>query len=294
MAVTENQRRHPVLRCGPYRLALDRGPLVMGILNATPDSFSDGGFLKTPGDVLRRGKQLLDAGADLLDLGAESSRPGAAPVSLEEEKRRLLPALKLLVRLSVPISVDTYKPEVAAAALDAGAWMINDITGLRDPDMRRLAAGRGVPVVLMHMRGTPQSMQRAPRYRDAAAEVRDSLLASARRAEAAGVRRENIILDPGIGFGKTVRHNLLILKKLPMLVKAGYPVLVGPSRKAFLSAVLGPLPPRERIWGTAAAVAQAVLAGVRLVRVHDVAEMRMVALAAEAMRTGDLTVRRKG
>jgi dihydropteroate synthase len=258
----------------------------MGILNLTPDSFSDGGRLKTPAAAFRKARSLVEAGADLLDLGAESTRPGADQVPAAEEKRRLLPALRLIARLPVPISVDTYKPEVAAAALEAGACLINDVTGLKDPAMRRLAASARVPVVLMHMRGEPRSMQRAPRYADVVAEVRNELLAAARRAEADGIARNRIILDPGIGFGKNANHNLRLLQQLPVLVALGYPVLLGASRKAFIAKVLGPMPPAQRVWGTAAAVAWAVGSGVQLLRVHDVAEMRAVALVTHAIRQG--------
>lgn len=255
----------------------------MGIINLTPDSFSDGGLIKNPVSAYQRAAAMLKQGADILDLGAESSRPGALPISAAEEKRRLLPALKLLARLPIPISVDTSKPEVAAAALEAGAVMINDITGLEDPAMRSLAARSGVPVVIMHMRGTPRSMQRAPRYNNVVSEVRQELLAAARRAQNAGVKREKIILDPGIGFGKTAEHNLLLLRELPRLAATGYPLLVGPSRKSFLTAILGPLTPPERIWGTAAAVTLAVAHGARIIRVHDVKEMRMAAQVAHAI-----------
>ncbi|MEW6517107.1 MAG: dihydropteroate synthase [candidate division FCPU426 bacterium] len=268
------------------RFTLPDRPLIMGILNLSPDSFSDGGLVNGPASAERRARALLSAGADLLDVGAESTRPGAAPLPADAEKRRLLPVLRRLTRLSAPVSVDTYKPDVAQAALSVGAALLNDIRGLNHPDMYRVAAAGRVPLIIMHMRGTPQTMQRAPRYADVEAEVRRALLAAARRARAAGVPQRHIILDPGIGFGKTARHNLLLLRGLPRLVRAGYPVLVGPSRKAFLAAVLGPLPPRERVWGTAAAVAWAVASGARVLRVHDVAEMRMVAQVTAAIRRG--------
>jgi len=275
-----------VLVCGGHRLRLSRRTHLMGILNLTPDSFSDGGQLPTVAAAYKRAWAMVEAGADLLDLGAESTRPGAQPVSARDEKKRLLPALRRIASLKIPISVDTCKPEVAEAALDAGACMINDITGLADPAMRRLAATRKTPVVIMHMQGTPQTMQRAPRYRDVVAEVESWLLDRARLAQADGVARHRIILDPGIGFGKNLDHNLKLLQQLPRLAAHGYPVLLGPSRKGFISKILGPLPPAERIWGTAAAVAWAVTAGVQIVRVHDVAEMRMVATVAHAIREG--------
>ncbi len=281
-------RRRPLLLCGPHRLVLASRPHLMGIINLTPDSFSDGGLVPSPEAAYRRAAALAGEGADILDLGAESTRPGARPVSVREELGRLLPALKRIRRLRLPISVDTSKPEVAEAALDAGACLLNDVTGLRLPAMREVAARRRAPVVLMHMRGTPRSMQRAPRYHDVVQDVCRELLASAARAQAAGVARERIILDPGLGFGKTARHNLLLLKHLPRLLALGYPVCLGPSRKSFLAAVLGPLPPRERAWGTAAAVALAVAAGVHILRVHDIAQMRMVARVAAAVARGAL------
>jgi dihydropteroate synthase len=258
----------------------------MGIVNLTPDSFSDGGRYVRPGDAYRHAARLVEEGADILDLGAESTRPGAPAISATEELRRLLPALKLIRRLSVPISVDTVKAEVAAVALDEGAHMLNDVTGLRDPAMRTLAAQYRVPVVIMHMLGNPRTMQRAPRYRHVVQDVKHTLLAAVKKAEAAGIKPANIILDPGIGFGKTAQHNLVLLQHANELLSSGYPVLIGPSRKAFIAQVLGPLAPAERIWGTAAAVAASVAAGVHILRVHDVAAMRMVARVAWAIAQG--------
>jgi dihydropteroate synthase len=255
----------------------------MGVLNLTPDSFSDGGRYATPEAAYRQAVALMEAGADSLDLGAESTRPGAKAVSAGEELQRLLPALKRIRRLAIPISVDTSKPEVAAAALDQGAHLINDVNGLTNPALRTLAAARGVPVVIMHQLGTPRTMQRAPRYAAVVTDVKQELLRRAHAAEAAGVRRNRIILDPGIGFGKTLRHNLQLLHHLDALVATGYPVMVGPSRKSFIAGVLGPLPPRERAWGTAAAVAVAISAGVQMLRVHDVGAMRQVARVAWAI-----------
>lgn len=271
---------------GSRRFTLPDRPLIMGIINLSPDSFSDGGLVTNPAAAERRARELLAAGADLLDVGAESTRPGAAPLPAAAEKRRLLPVLRRLSKLSAPVSVDTYKPEVAQAALAVGAALLNDICGLDHPAMYRVAAASRVPLIIMHMRGTPQTMQRAPRYADVVRDVRRALLAAARRAQTAGVPRGRIILDPGIGFGKTPRHNLQLLRGLPRLAASGYPVLVGPSRKSFIAAVLGPLPPAARAWGTAAAVAWAVAAGARVLRVHDVAEMRMVARVTAAIRDG--------
>ena len=283
VARMSSRQRKCIITFGPYRLNLSSRPHLMGIINLTPDSFSDGGFFATPEKAYRQAAALVEAGADILDLGAESTRPGAPAVSAAEERRRLLPALKRIRRLAVPISVDTSKPEVAGAALDEGAHLINDVMGLTNGALRALAAARRVPVVIMHLRGTPRTMQRAPRYRRVVADVKRELLARAHAAEAAGVRRSDIILDPGIGFGKTLQHNLKLLNHLDMLLAAGYPVLVGPSRKAFIAGVLGALPPRERVWGTAAAVAVAVSAGVHIIRVHDVAAMRQVSRVAWAI-----------
>jgi dihydropteroate synthase len=285
--------RGQVLTAGACHALRSRRPLIMGIINITPDSFSDGGKFLSPRAAYRRAQELVLAGADIVDLGAESTRPGAKPVSVAEEKKRLLPVIKQVTRLSVPISVDTYKPEVAEAALDAGAQILNDITGLRQRPMRQLAAKRRIPVVIMHMRGTPQNMQRAPRYRNVVEEVTRELLSLAQQAEKAGVARKNIILDPGIGFGKTAAHNLQLLQNLPRLLVSGYRILVGPSRKSFIAAILGPLPPQERTWGTAAAVALAVYQGVHIVRVHDVREMQMVAQVAQAISRGRLSGRRR-
>lgn len=281
------------LVCGRFRLKLGGRPLIMAILNLTPDSFSDGGELLTPQAAYRRALALQAAGADLLDVGAESTRPHAVPVSATEEKRRLLPALKRLTRLSLPISVDTTKPEVAAAALAAGASLINDVTALADPAMRRLAARTRVPVVLMHSRGIPAQVgSTVPASDDIVAEVCASLRQSAKRAQAAGVRHDRILLDPGIGFGKRPEENLLLLRGLRRLKRLGYPVLVGPSRKAFLAAVLGPLTPKQRVWGTAAACALATEHGADILRVHDAGEMRMVANVARAITAGRLPAAR--
>lgn len=285
--------RGRTLRCGPYRFNLEQRPLIMGIINLSPDSFSDGGLVRGSASAWRRAVRLREAGADILDVGAESTRPGARSVPATVERARLLPVLRRLSKLSIPVSVDTYKPEVARAALDAGACLLNDVQGLNNPGMWRLAAEYNVPLIIMHMRGQPRTMQKAPRYTRVSEDVRRELLDAARRARGAGVKASRIILDPGLGFGKTAQHNLLLLRDLPRLVRAGYPVLVGPSRKSFLTAILGPQPPRERTWGTAAAVALAVAGGARILRVHDVAEMRMVAQVAQAIARGRLPRRKE-
>ena len=274
----------PVLRTRSGPLSLDRVALV-GILNATPDSFSDGGVHLDPARAAETALAMAAAGAGMLDLGAESTRPGAAPVPGPEERRRLLPVLRAVrTAVRLPISVDTTKADVAAAALDAGADVVNDVSAGRwDTDMLPLCARERVPVVLMHMRGTPATMQRDPRYTDVVTEVRDFLAARAAAARAAGIPADAIVVDPGIGFGKTVAHNCRLLRRLDLLAALGYPVLVGVSRKGFIGELAGGRASGERLHGTAAAVALAVAGGARLVRVHDVAAMRDVVRVAEAV-----------
>jgi len=259
--------------------------VVVGILNATPDSFSDGGRHLDPARAAAAAAAMVAAGAGMLDVGAESTRPGATPVGAAEERRRLLPVLRAVRRaVAVPLSVDTMKASVAEAALDAGADVINDVTAGRfDRRMLPLCAQAAVPVVLMHMRGTPAGMQRAPRYRDVVEEVAGFLGRRAAAARTAGIAPDAIVLDPGIGFGKTLAHNLALLAGLPRLAALGHPVLVGVSRKGFVGQLLGGVPPEARVYGTAAAVALAVAGGARLLRVHDVAEMRQVVAVADAI-----------
>ncbi len=278
--------RHLKITCGPFHLNLEQRPHIMGIINLTDDSFSDGGQYNTPQKAFVQARRLKAEGADILDLGAESTRPGAKPVSAQQELQRLLPAFKRIVTLGLPISIDTYKPEVARAMAAAGAHMLNDVTGGRNPEMLRVMAQAKVPVVLMHMRGTPQTMQKAPRYHNVVAEVKASLKSAAQAALAAGVLPRNIILDPGIGFGKTLNHNLQLIRELGQLIRLGYPVLVGPSRKSFIGKLLGNLPPPQRDWGTAAAVSLSVAAGAHLLRVHAVSAMAMVSRVAAAITKG--------
>ncbi len=251
-------------------LLLDR-TRVMGILNLTPDSFSDGGSYRDVDAAVAQARLMLDQGAVIIDVGGESTRPGAQPVGSDEQLARVLPVIERL-HVALPqawISIDTTRAEVAAAALDAGACMINDISaGRHDPAMFELAAQRRVPIVLMHMQGEPGTMQHDPHYDDVVAEVEAFLLERAGAAERTGVRRTSILLDPGIGFGKTTEHNLTLLAGLPRLAALGYPLLLGASRKRFLAP---DLPPRERLGGTIATTVLAALAGVALVRVHDVA-----------------------
>jgi len=264
---------------------------VMGVVNVTPDSFSDGGLHLEPGAAVRHGLALAESGADLLDVGGESTRPGAEPVSVQLELDRVLPVIEALRRSSaVPISVDTRKAEVARAALLAGAVLINDVSGLgHDPALAGVVAGHGAALALMHIQGTPETMQADPRYDDVVAEVIESLAASIDRAVAAGVPREKIWVDPGIGFGKTVGHNLFLLRHLVELRVLGAPVLVGTSRKRFLGALAGGRPPERRRAGTLATVAaEAVLHGADVVRVHDVSEVKDALAVADAIaRAGD-------
>jgi len=258
----------------------------MGVLNVTPDSFSDGGRYADADAAIEHGLALFAAGADVVDVGGESTRPGrAAGVDAAEERRRVVPVVRgLRARGAGPLSIDTTKAEVAAAALDAGADMVNDVSGLRfDPALGGLVAESGVPVVLMHLRGDFQTMHREPRYRDVMAEVAAELREALGRAEQAGVRREQTILDPGLGFAKDAGHTLEAIRRLSELASLERPVLAGPSRKSFIGRVLE-RPPEGRLFGTAAAVAACVLAGAHVVRVHDVREMVDVTRLCDAIR----------
>jgi len=270
-------------------LALGERTLIMGVLDVTPDSFSDGGKFLDTERATEHAIAMQAAGADLLDIGGESTRPGSSGTPAKEELSRVIPVLDgLRGALKIPISIDTQKPEVAEAALDAGAEIINDISGLRcDPRLAALAARRRVPLILMHMRGKPRTMQKAGFARDVLKDVAQGLKESLAVARKAGVAKSQIILDPGIGFGKSFAQNYELLEKLPQLAKLGYPLLVGTSRKGFLGATLGregkPAPPEERIWGTAATVTASILNGAHIVRVHDVAEMAQVARVADCL-----------
>ncbi|MEA3200694.1 MAG: dihydropteroate synthase [Thermoplasmata archaeon] len=265
-------------------LPLDR-TLVMGIVNVTPDSFSDGGEHATEDAAVAHGLALLAEGADILDVGGESTRPGAAPVSEAEELRRVVPVVRRLAAAGALVSVDTMKASVAQAALEAGAAIVNDITAGGDPAMLPLVARSGVGVVLMHMQGEPRTMQQDPRYHDVVKEVAAFLLERARAAEAAGVPREAIALDPGLGFGKTQAHNLALLRGLPEIAMLGYPLLVGASRKGFLGALTGGAPPQDRVEASVAAHVLAAERGAQVVRVHDVkAHKRALAVADEVLK----------
>jgi len=256
----------------------------MGVLNVTPDSFSDGGQYLQSEDAITRAWQIAEEGADILDVGGESTRPGSGGVSADEELGRVLPVLDALAKnYPLPVSIDTSKAEVARAALERGASMVNDITALRDnPELGKEVASRGAALILMHMRGTPATMQRIPFSADIMAELVAWADEAVARAEKHGVSSNQIILDPGIGFGKTVSQNLEILRNLPRLAESGFPLMVGSSRKSFIGSVLGSTG-RDRIWGTGATVAASIIFGAHVVRVHDVAAMRAVARMADAI-----------
>ncbi len=256
----------------------------MGVLNVTPDSFSDEGRFFKFDDAVRQGMKMAEEGADLIDIGGESTRPGSNPVSLEEELSRVIPVIESLSQqIDIPISIDTYKAEVAKEALDAGARMINDISALRfDPELKKIAAKYDVPVVLMHIQGTPKNMQQNPWYEDVIGEIIGYLKESIQIAVEAGIEREKIIIDPGIGFGKRLEDNLNILKNLKKFSILNCPILIGCSRKSFIGKILN-LPAEERLEGSLAALAVAVMNGANLVRVHDVKESKRVVSIVDAI-----------
>jgi dihydropteroate synthase len=275
-------------------LVLGRRTLVMGVLNITPDSFSDAGKFFAPDQAIKQALALQKAGADILDIGAESTRPGSKGITAVEELRRLLPVLQALRgKLKIPISIDTRKATVAEIATGAGAEILNDVSGLNhDQRLAEVAARHRVPLILMHMRGEPSTMQKTPFARDVMQDVAKGLRASIQKAQNAGVKKSQIILDPGIGFGKSFQQNYELLQKLPELAKLGYPLLVGTSRKGFLGRTLAqgkksssrganPVPPKDRIWATAATVTASILGGAHIIRVHDVTEMAQVARVAD-------------
>src|SRR5256885_2000959 len=263
-------------------LVLGERTLVMGVLNVTPDSFSDGGKFLDAQSAMQRALEMEEAGADLLDIGGESTRPGSGGTPLDTELARILPVLeRLRGRLKIPISIDTRKPEVAEAALSAGAEMVNDISGLKnDSRVAEVVTRRRVPLILMHIRGEPATMQKGPFARDVMKDVLEGLRASIAMARKAGVAKSQIVIDPGIGFGKSFEQNYELLRNIAILAKLGCPLLVGTSRKGFLGATLArgrkAATPEERVWGTAATVTASILGGAHIVRVHDVAEMVQV------------------
>jgi dihydropteroate synthase len=279
-AGSRNQFR---IRARDRVLDLGSRTLIMGILNVTPDSFSDGGAHFEPSRAIERAWRIAEEGADILDIGGESTRPGAQGVSAAEELRRILPVMDALAgRYPLPISIDTSKSEVGRAALERGAALVNDITAFgKDPALAEAAVSYRAAVILMHMRGEPATMQKLPPSPDIIGEIEAWAGIAVARAQDLGVARDRIILDPGIGFGKTTDQNLEILRSLDRLAAAGFPVLVGTSRKSFIGRILGD-PAADRIWGGAAAVAASILFGAHMVRVHDVAAMRDVARCADA------------
>ena len=272
------------LNCRSQKLELGRRTLVMGILNVTPDSFSDGGLFTSVEIAVGHAERMVSEGADIIDIGGESSRPGADQVSTEAEIDRVLPVIEKIARTSeVPISIDTYKSSVAKRALNMGACIVNDISALRgDPDMASVVAEAGVPVILMHMKGTPKDMQLAPHYDSLISEIVSFLKIRIQAAVDAGISSSQIIIDPGIGFGKTVAHNLEIIRRLREFKSLRMPILVGTSRKSFVGKVLN-LPADDRLEGTAATVATAITNGADIVRVHDVKEMARVARMTDAI-----------
>jgi dihydropteroate synthase len=291
----ESHGNRPDARLAPaFALATRHGTIdmrrrtaVMGIVNVTPDSFSDGGKYFAPERAVARGEEFARSGADLVDIGGESTRPGAAPVSAEDEIARVVPVIRALRRkVAIPISIDTTKSQVARAALDEGADLVNDISALGfDPAMAALVAAERVPVVLMHMQGTPRTMQQGPAYKDVLEEVKSYLQRRIEFAMAAGVEADRIIVDPGIGFGKNLEHNLALVRGLSALAGLGRPVLVGTSRKTFIGKLLG-AGPEERLEGSLAAAVATALAGANMIRVHDVKEAARAVRVADALRYG--------
>jgi dihydropteroate synthase len=283
------KRKHFEIRLTSRTLNLGQRTLVMGVLNVTPDSFSDGGKFLDPQRAIEHALAMERAGADLLDIGGESTRPGSSGIAAEEELARIQPVLEgLRKRLKIPISIDTQKVEVAEAAIAAGAEIINDTSGLKnDPRLADVASRHRVPLILMHMRGKPSDMQNGPFARNVMHDVARGLRASVAVARKAGVAKSQLILDPGIGFGKSFSQNYELLARLPELAKLGFPLMVGASRKGFLGATLGghgkPAPPEERIWGTAATVTASILGGAHIIRVHDVSEMVQVARVSDCL-----------
>ena len=264
-------------------------PIVMGILNVTPDSFSDGGDLADPTAAIAAGLAMRDAGASILDVGGESTRPGSDAVPIEEELRRVVPVIRELVAAGAIVSVDTRHAPVMRAAIHAGAWIVNDVTALTgDEESMAVIAGSGVSVVLMHMQGEPKTMQENPHYDDVVGEVRDYLGARIEACNAAGIARDRIAIDPGIGFGKTVEHNLRLLNELDAFTELGCPILIGVSRKSFIPRAAGLAPVKERLGGSLAAALAAVHRGARIVRAHDVFEtVQALRIQAAIRRVGE-------
>lgn len=273
-----------IWQCGDHRFDLSRRVLVMGIVNVTPDSFSDGGRFCNVDDAVSHGLRLVEEGADILDVGGESSRPGSEPVDVKNELARVMPVVERLAETTrAAISIDTTKAEVARRTVAVGASIVNDISAMTmDPAMTEAVASTNAGVVLMHMLGQPRTMQQEPVYQDVVAEVADYLLGRLKAVRAAGIADERVALDPGVGFGKTFEHNLELFRRMGELAALPRPLLIGPSRKAFIGKLLD-LPPSLRVEGTAAAVTASIMAGARIVRVHDVRAMARVVRVAEAL-----------
>lgn len=270
-----------------WLLSVDRSPLVMGVLNVTPDSFSDGGRYADPKQADDHARRMIADGADLIDIGGESTRPGAPRINAEEQIRRIVPVIRELRDAPVLLSVDTTRAAVAAAAIDAGAHLVNDISGgLDDPDMLPLVATLHVPIILMHMRGEPATMQQMTEYRDVVAEVYRHLSDRRDAAVAAGMAPHHILLDPGIGFAKGLEHNLTVLRQLKQLTDLGHPLVLGTSRKSFVGKITGEDEPSHRLFGTAATISWCVANGASILRVHDVGPMSKVVRMTEAIRKG--------
>ena len=276
-----------LLEWGHYRLDLEKRTHVMGVLNVTPDSFSDGGLFFEREKAIEHGIAMADEGADFIDIGGESTRPFSNPISVDEEAERVVPVIEALSReVSIPVSIDTWKGAVAREAIKAGASIINDISALRlDPDLASIAAKAGVPVILMHMQGMPQNMQKNPVYDDLIGEIKGFLQDAVKRGTEAGIREELILIDPGVGFGKTFDHNLQIIKQLPQFLSLGRPLLIGTSNKAFIGKVLQK-EPDERVTGTMATVAMAAMLGAHIVRVHRVKEAVETVRMVDAVKRG--------
>ena len=266
-----------ILKCGEHTIDLRKKPALMGILNVTPDSFSDGGLYNTHQKAIKRVEQIIAEGADIIDIGGESTRPGAEPVIEKEESTRVISLIKEIVRkFNIPVSIDTRKTEVAKKALDAGACMVNNVGGLKkNREFGKIVAHYDVPIILMHMRGNPQTMQKDIKYRSVVSDIIEELKSSIALAQDAGIRKDNILVDPGIGFGKTTEDNLKIINRISDFKILGKPVVLGPSRKSFIGDALN-LNVNERLEGTLAVAAYAALKGVNIIRVHDIMQTRRV------------------
>jgi len=277
-------RKESILEINGKNYLLGRRTWFMGVINVTPDSFSDGGSYLDKDKAVERGLKLVSEGSDIIDIGGESSRPGSDPISKEEEMRRVIPVIsELRKRIDMLISVDTTKSEVAKAALDSGADIINDISSFRfDPRMMTLAAQKEVPVILMHMKGTPKTMQTNPHYQDLLREVKEFLKERLEEVQAQSIKKEKIIIDPGIGFGKSLKDNLILINNLHFLEEFNRPILVGISRKSFIGKILN-LPPQERLEGTIASAILSLIHGAHILRVHDVEAVKKAILVAEAI-----------